>query len=350
MKKYLSILFQSSILAVFCYFIYIFPIQILLNWGLAKKVPTQNLIFSTLLLSTCLSYYFKTKTQSKLLKLLSNLGIGSFYLIALSCVSILILNQFYALNNTINSISSIFLSSILIGISKYNGSKITVKNLAIKSKSIKKSVSFVFISDVHLGSQPTSYLNTVLKKVSLEQPDFLLIGGDLIDNSAVNINDLSEFKSISYPIYFVTGNHDHYLKNSQEILSKLANVGIKWLNNTSILQNKLTIIGVNDNQSVAKQTKYITKHIKQNTFNIAIVHKPTCFDSLNKKPDLMLCGHTHNGQTFPFNYLVKLAFPKSYGLYKEKSKYLYVSSGVGTWGPRMRLGTKNEIVKITLNP
>ena len=60
----------------------------------------------------------------------------------------------------------------------------------------------------------------------------------------------------------------------------------------------------------------------------------------------MLSGHTHNGQIFPFNLLVKLQFKYIYGLYKEKTSRLYVSSGIGCWGPKMRIGSNNEIVYI----
>ena len=64
----------------------------------------------------------------------------------------------------------------------------------------------------------------------------------------------------------------------------------------------------------------------------------------------MLSGHTHNGQIFPFGLLVKLKFKNLYGNYNKNSSNLYVSSGAGCWGPRMRLGTSNEIVKISIGP
>ena len=69
-----------------------------------------------------------------------------------------------------------------------------------------------------------------------------------------------------------------------------------------------------------------------------------------KNSDLMLSGHTRNGQIFPFNLLVRLQFKTVYGIYKRLNSILYVSSGSGTWGSRMRLGTKNEISKILISP
>ena len=64
----------------------------------------------------------------------------------------------------------------------------------------------------------------------------------------------------------------------------------------------------------------------------------------------MLAGHTHNGQIFPFNHLVRIQFETIFGLHRKETALLYVSSGSGCWGPRMRLGTRNEIVQVTVSP
>ena len=69
---------------------------------------------------------------------------------------------------------------------------------------------------------------------------------------------------------------------------------------------------------------------------------------LKEKANLTLSGHTHNGQIFPFNLIVKLQFPQIYGVYSYLKNYLYVSSGASTWGPKIRIGSKNEILNIKL--
>ena len=84
--------------------------------------------------------------------------------------------------------------------------------------------------------------------------------------------------------------------------------------------------------------------------NIVLVHQPSIWLKTDSDIDLMLCGHTHNGQIWPFNLLVRLQFRHVYGLFVEGVSNLYVSSGVGCWGPRMRLGSRNEIVLIELRP
>ena len=82
--------------------------------------------------------------------------------------------------------------------------------------------------------------------------------------------------------------------------------------------------------------------------NICLVHQPSIWEDLKNNIDIMFSGHTHRGQIFPFNYLVKLKFKYIYGMYTHKNNYLIVSSGAGTWGPRMRLGSFNEIIKLNI--
>ena len=83
-------------------------------------------------------------------------------------------------------------------------------------------------------------------------------------------------------------------------------------------------------------------------FNLLLVHQPSIWNSLKEKANLTLCGHTHNGQIFPFNLIVKIQFPQIYGVYSHLKNYLYVSSGAATWGPKIRIGSKNEILNIEL--
>ena len=111
---------------------------------------------------------------------------------------------------------------------------------------------------------------------------------------------------------------------------------------------EINLVGIGDNQDLKKQISTLNKLRKDKTFNLILVHKPTLWDIAYNKCDLMLSGHTHNGQIFPFNLLVMLKFKNIYGIYNKINSYLYVSSGSGCWGPKMRLGTKNELVNILI--
>ena len=80
-----------------------------------------------------------------------------------------------------------------------------------------------------------------------------------------------------------------------------------------------------------------------------MIHKPSIWKKIqNKDVDLMLSGHTHNGQIFPFNFIVKYKFKNIYGLFKNLNSFLYVSSGAACWGPKMRLGSYNEVINVII--
>ena len=178
----------------------------------------------------------------------------------------------------------------------------------------------------------------------------LLIGGDMIDSNSFKMDSLKYFNRILKPIYYVSGNHEYYLLNFEDKFLQLSKFNIKFLNNQALIIDDINLIGVSDNISVKQKINFIKKKSKINFFNITLVHKPNIWESVKSSSDLMLSGHTHNGQIFPFNLLVKLQFKYIYGLYKEKTSRLYVSSGIGCWGPKMRIGSNNEIVHILIHP
>ena len=197
---------------------------------------------------------------------------------------------------------------------------------------------------------PVSSLRKIVTKINKINYDFLLIGGDLIDSSSFDLKNLSILKSIKKPIFFVTGNHEHYIKNSKEKLGKLNLYNITSLKNDNFLFDDLNIIGIDDYQTTDNQIKTNLALENKTKFNLTLVHKSSIWHKILDNTDLMLAGHTHNGQIFPFNFFVKIKFKYSFGLYRNKNSYLYVSSGSGCWGPRMRLGTSNEIVHVELMP
>ena len=112
--------------------------------------------------------------------------------------------------------------------------------------------------------------------------------------------------------------------------------------------DEINLIGLSDNISNKSKIEYVDKLSEENLFNLLIVHKPSIWKKASYKANLMLSGHTHNGQIFPFNLIVKLQFPQNYGLYKNNNNHLYVSSGSATWGPKMRIGSNNEIIHFEL--
>ena len=240
----------------------------------------------------------------------------------------------------------IFFPSIIYGI--FNAKNVSVKQLKFSHSKIKKNPNFVFLSDIHIGSNSPKILKKIIPLINQQNPSFVLVGGDLIDSSSFKIQDLDEMKNIKAPIYFVTGNHEYYIEDSQKHLNDFKNQNIKVLDNESVLIEQINIIGLSDNQTKENKINKFEKLFDSDYFNLLLVHQPSIWNSLKVKANLTLAGHTHNGQIFPFNFIVKIQSPQIYGVYSHLKNYLYVSSGAATWGPKIRIGSKNEILNIEL--
>ena len=340
--------FSYIIIFLVSYLIYVYPFDVINYLLIDESLYKVTSIFFTLFIYLIVIFYFKTKNTFFLFKILVHEGMGvgfiSFWIANIYLIINLIstINPFYL---GIACISSIFL---VCGLSYFLGGLIRIRKIKIISSKISKRQKLLFISDVHLGSNSTKYLQKLCMKINSLEFDLLLIGGDLIDSSNFKIENLKIMKDIRKPILFVTGNHEYYLKDYKSKLKLLKNNNINFLNNKSYLHNEINIIGISDNQSINEQKFIVHKSIKNNLFNLVLIHKPSLWEKVNEKTDLMLCGHTHNGQIFPFNFFVKLKYANIYGLYEKLNSKLYVSSGAGCWGPKMRLGSQNEIVELIL--
>jgi len=337
------------IVFIISYFIYVYPFEIL-NDLLFNETSNRRLsLYYSLIISVLVIFYFRSKNTFLPLKILvyEGMGVGfiSFWIVNL----VLIFKYFFSINEYFLGIIALTLISLISFYALIYSRFVFLKTIKISSKKINHNYNFIFISDVHLVSNSTSHLKKILKKIQTTHYDFILIGGDLIDSNSYDINNLSLFNSIDKPIYFVTGNHEYYISEYKIKLDQLSSFGIKILDNKHYQINDINLIGISDNQSLKEQSSKFFQLNNNSKFNLLLIHKPSIWNQVKNNVDLMLSGHTHNGQIFPFNFLVRLQFKYKYGLYRNKNSYLYVSSGSGCWGPRLRLGTSNEIIFIELS-
>ena len=346
-KNIYRILFYV-ILFLITYLFYIFPFETLNKLLLNHSQSLQYSLINTLIFYILILYYLRSHNTFKPLKIFvyEGLGIGFISFMTLSiCV---IFNSILQINTFFLGIISLILIILIYLFGSYNARTISIKEIDIKSSNITKNHQILFISDVHLGTNNKKHLVKIMKKINKVKFDFLLIGGDLIDSSSFNLKDLNIIKEINKPIYFVSGNHEYYLKGYQNKIGQLSSFNIKHLKNARIEIDGINLIGIDDNQTESSKIHCANKLHDNNLFNLFVCHKPDIWQKLNCKNYLMLSGHTHNGQIFPFNFIVKLKFKYIYGLYNKNNSNLYVSSGVACWGPKVRLGSKNEIVHLKL--
>ncbi len=345
---------QNSLfyLVVFCvtYFIYVYPFEILNELIFNEVVNRRISFYYTIIISILIIFYFRSYESLKPLRFLIFEGMGIGFISFWVVTFFYILSFFMSNYSYLFGLLSLFVIFTLTLISFYYGNKIFTKELNINSHKIQKKFSFIFISDIHLGSNNKKHLIKIISKIKNFEFNFILIGGDLIDSSKADLNSLTDFKQLKCPIYFVTGNHEYYIKNSNEFIKNLNQYNIQHISNNSKFLDDINLIGIDDNLSNDKQIEIVNKNIKKENFNLLLVHKPSIWLKIRNNIDLMLSGHTHNGQIFPFNLFVRLQFKFKYNLYNYNNSNLYVSSGSGPWGPKMRLGTFNEVILFNLSP
>lgn len=230
-----------------------------------------------------------------------------------------------------------------------------VKKIRIASPKIPANIRVVQISDVHIGSRQRGFMTRIVDRINKLQPDFVVITGDLLDSSSVDIDALEPLRMLSATTYFSVGNHERYA-DLDKAIGMLEEVGVKPLQQAKVAHEVLQFIGIDDAESPGQVAKHLPGlQPSAQHFSILLYHRPLGFETAASHGiDLMLSGHTHNGQIFPFNFLVRRHFKRIQGLYRSEIgthiAHHYVSPGTGTWGPLMRLGSLNEISCFDLVP
>jgi len=236
---------------------------------------------------------------------------------------------------------------ILSFISIINASTIAVKHINVP---LGANVTIAQISDLHVGTiRNSAYLKEIAYLINKEDPDIVMITGDLVDASApLHKSMFSPFNQLRAPVYFVTGNHETY-EGVDKVYALFEGTKITPLKNQAVKWDGIQVVGIEFSTDKTYLKQQLSKmNITQPS--VLMYHPPMSMEDAKAAGiNLQLSGHTHNGQIFPFNFIVQLVFNKIRGLYDLDDFYLYISPGTGTWGPYMRLGSRNEITIIKLN-
>lgn len=325
--------------------------------GSLLEIPKTEIFFLIVLL-IALSYPIAALLEritsnifSRILYTISSAWMGTVFFILFLLIIYAILSLAFNVPKMMAGIIIITLALILTAYSIFNGFLLNISEIEIPLDGIKDDVRVVQLSDIHIGSiRNSGFLERVVKKTNSLNPDIVLITGDMVDGSAkLHKHTFCALNRINAPFLFVTGNHEIY-EGLEEVFRVLDPTNLEMLSNEKFEFKGIQIIGVNYSfdQDHLKNMLHRLK-IEKNKPSILMYHLPQGLDIANEAGvDLQLSGHTHNGQIFPFSLLVKLVFPYNNGLYEYNGTYLYVSQGTGTWGPPMRLGSKNEITLIKL--
>ena len=220
--------------------------------------------------------------------------------------------------------------------------------------------TIVQLTDLHIGRTiKRDFVEEIIARTNAIHPDMVVITGDLCDMSPDEIShDLEPLKTLNAPAFFVTGNHEYY-HGVNTILAKVVSLGIKPLTNESILfgnnKGSFNLVGLNDLTGKsfgirAPDVEMAYQGLNESKPTIVLSHQPKSISLVEgKRCDLMLSGHTHGGQIFPFGLLVMLDQPYLDGLHEfMPGKQIYVSRGAGYWGPPLRVLAPSEISRIVI--
>lgn len=392
--------------------IYLSPIYLLLNLYILRwtylwmgtchsilRTLGFRLIFAVIyvLLSTSLLTGFlikKPKSLHRILKITGNYFLGIFlYTLVIILVAdfgrILLKYVFhvswihskmaFTIAGTLCALLIILLSARGIFHAKYikvNSYDVTI-NKTIPDRS---SMKIVLLADTHFGyNSGILHANELVRKINKQKPDLVCIAGDIFDNEYDAIRDPERIEKVlrkiksTYGVYACWGNHDlneeilagFTFKHKGDALSDIKDPRMKeFLEDSNIhiledesvlIDNKFYIVGRKDASltekihETRKAPAQLTESLDRDKPIIMIDHQPKELQELaDAGVDLDLCGHTHNGQTFPGNFTIKLMWENPCGLLIKDNMTNITTSGAGVWGPAMRIGTDSEICSINV--
>lgn len=364
-----SILFFLLLLTLFISLHALFYLRVIRKLLASARIVKLLTSFLVLNFSLNLSYFFVRYSDllPYQLSYLSSISIGISFVLLLYLILHEVLHLFHKSLKGVEQSKRNFIkksgdgvlmalatSYVTAGI--YEGEKEPIINV-VKTKLFNFSI--VQISDLHIGGLiDQEYVQKSVAKINSLHPDLVMITGDLIDTEINYISKaVLELNNINakYGIYMVLGNHE-YFHNPFEIIEFIkTKTKIKLLLNDAIIieELKVNIVGVNDlfgyRTGLLEPDFYKAfSSVNRDYPSILLSHQPKSIKYLSGfKPHLVLSGHTHGGQLWPFNHFVMLQQPYLKGLHTlDYGGKIYVNSGIGFWGPPMRLGSQAEIAYI----
>jgi len=230
----------------------------------------------------------------------------------------------------------------------------------------KATTKIVLLSDLHLGyHNRRSEFKKWVDLINAEHPDLILIGGDIIDSSVrplLEENVTEEFHCLKAPVYACLGNHEYY-SGEPKAQQFYRDAGIHLLRDSVAKIGNIAIIGRDDRsnphrKSIAeiigqaernRNLTVLSNKKKYKEFTILLDHQPYHLEEAEQNGiDFQFSGHTHHGQVWPISWITDAIYEDAFGPLRKGDTQYYVSSGMGIWGGKFRIGTRSEYVVLTL--
>ena len=228
-----------------------------------------------------------------------------------------------------------------------------------------RGFSIVQITDIHVGATiKNGYVSRIVDAVNELEADMIAVTGDMVDGSVGRLAPHTEplgRLTARYGTFFVTGNHEYY-SGAHAWIVEMRRLGLSVLLNEHVVLKhfgeSIVVAGVTDLNAHHFDPTHRSNPVlalagapEGAAVKVLLAHQPrSAFAAAQAGFHLQLSGHTHGGQFFPWNLVVKLFEPFSAGLHRLDDLWLYVSRGTGYWGPPQRFGAPSEITHLKLVP
>lgn len=220
------------------------------------------------------------------------------------------------------------------------------EELTIKTeKPLEKPLTVVLASDLHVGyHNRRPELARWVDLINAENPDLVLFGGDILDRSVRPVlagDYASEFRRIQAPVWAILGNHEYY-SDADGAAQFFSDAGIRIMRDTVCSHLGVTLIG-RDDRTNPRRKPLSELAASPERFTILLDHQPYHLEEAEAAGiDFQFSGHTHRGQVWPASWATDAMYEKSWGHHVRGKTRYYISSGLGIWGARIRVGTRSE--------
>ena len=234
-------------------------------------------------------------------------------------------------------------------------------------KPLERPLKVVLASDLHLGyHNRRPELARWIDLINAEKPDLVLFGGDIIDRSVRPLLEgdyAAEFRRLQASVMAVLGNHEYY--GSEPLAEQFyRDSGITLLRDSVAVFGGIAVVGRDDRSNAGRQTlasvlqdpaflssSAALQGVAEGRFTILLDHQPYRLDEAEACGiDFQFSGHTHRGQVWPISWITDLMYEKAWGFLSRGTTQYYVSSGLGIWGAKVRVGTRSEYLVLTISP
>ena len=227
------------------------------------------------------------------------------------------------------------------------------EEITIQSEKVTKPVKLVMVSDLHLGyhNQREEFARWI-DIINAEQPDLVLIAGDIIDGSMRPLKEqrmYEEFRRLKAPVYACLGNHEYY-SGEPDAQQFYRDAGIHLLQDSVAVVGDVCIIGRDDRTNIHRASLgVIMKKADLSKYCVLLDHQPYHLEQAERQHvDFQFSGHTHHGQVWPISWITESIYECAFGAHKRGHTNYYVSSGLGIWGGKFRIGTRSEYIVLNL--